>query len=205
MCPCRTPRKLFDSCIYLKYCSHHQSDLFHVSLARKKERFLRLKGNKVHQQEFLRFHISWPRRNEWLFIWPSALHRDLSEFYTSSGAKVQLVTFQKLYRDNSLFLFSSLKSPSPWVYGLETNGTEWNSQWLKLWKKKKNLRSSQRPWFLPWGQNWLSAAFDTIDHFCIPRTCLVWLQDPKLACLPFFLWLPLPSLPHQFLPKSLTA
>lgn len=104
MCPCRTPRKLFDSCIYLKYCSHHQSDLFHVSLARKKERFLRLKGNKVHQQEFLRFHISWPRRNEWLFIWPSALHRDLSEFYTSSGAKVQLVTFQKLYCDNSLFL-----------------------------------------------------------------------------------------------------
>lgn len=94
---------------------------------------------------------------------------------------------------------------SPWVYGLETNGTEWNSQWLKLWKKKKNLRSSQRPWFLPWGQNWLSAAFDTIDHFCIPRTCLVWLQDPKLACLPFFLWLPLPSLPHQFLLKSLTA
>lgn len=32
---------------------------------------------------------------------------------------------------------------SPWVYGLETNGTEWNSQWLKLWKKKKSQELSE--------------------------------------------------------------
>lgn len=28
---------------------HTIHDLFHVSLARKKERFLRLKGNEIHQ------------------------------------------------------------------------------------------------------------------------------------------------------------
>ena len=47
---------------------HTIRDLFHVSLARKKEWFLRLKGSKIHQQEFLRFHISRPVWNDFFLI-----------------------------------------------------------------------------------------------------------------------------------------
>lgn len=44
------------------------SDLFYMSLARKKERFLRLEENKIHQQEFLRFQISQSMRSDFFLI-----------------------------------------------------------------------------------------------------------------------------------------
>lgn len=81
------------------------SDLFHMSLVRKKERFFRLEENKINQQEFQRFQVSQSLSNGFLLIWSSALHMDLGDLHIRGRrTKAQLLTFLKLYSDNSLFL-----------------------------------------------------------------------------------------------------
>lgn len=87
---------------------------------------------------------------------------------------------------------------SSWIYGPETKRVSKKlSHWLKLWKKSREFSeamiSAMRTELTKRG---LSGEFDTIDHFCLPGTSLICLQDSKLAWLTFYkLRLPLRSLP----------
>ena len=76
--------ELLGNCLAVAFISNIVntiSDLFHVSLARKREIFLKLERNKLHQGEFLKFQISQPMRNDFFLIWSLALQRPPRALY----------------------------------------------------------------------------------------------------------------------------